>query len=294
MTTHAIIAGNNRCGTTTCYYGLAGHPQIFAPRQKEINFFLRDSAGNLPTWCVEHDLRVPADYHAYRALFVKARPDQVTLDGSPNYFRDHSTAVRIYNEEPCAHIILVLRQPVDQVFSVWKVQEEAQPLSTLNRFITELETSSTLPWFGYHGLHLSNYLKVFSRKQIHVGFYDTLTADPDTFFREIFDFLGVDSNHQVKPLHVNRSGAPTVALYRLLTRSERTKHLARSILPRALLHKTLNAYHSIRNINTQNNGLKLPAELRAELTERFYRDDIRLLEDQLGCNLSHWLSGEQW
>ena len=38
-----IIAGASRSGTTSLYYYLSEHPQIFMPKQKELRFFDKDS-----------------------------------------------------------------------------------------------------------------------------------------------------------------------------------------------------------------------------------------------------------
>lgn len=107
-----IIAGAQRCATTSLYRMLSQHPDVNGPAMnKGIHYF--DTAS-----------RFKNGMKFYRGHFPMIRPGgtsrKITGEGSP-YYMFHPLAIpRIAASLPQAKIIIMLRDPVERAFSAYK------------------------------------------------------------------------------------------------------------------------------------------------------------------------------
>jgi hypothetical protein len=69
----------------------------------------------------------------------------------------------------------------------------------------------------------------------------------------------------------------------------RSRASAVTTLPDRAFRGLARLQHSVRSANLRRDA-ELPADLRRQLTERFYGEDIRALEKLIGRDLGHWLS----
>lgn len=106
-----FLVGAQKAGTTSLQALLVKHPDVLAPRTKELAFFHRDPEYSLG---VEHYLR---NFPIGRAL----RRRKVTLDATPAYLYYPECPLRIHNFEPEARIIIILRDPIERAFSAWNM-----------------------------------------------------------------------------------------------------------------------------------------------------------------------------
>jgi hypothetical protein len=112
MTPDFLIVGAQRCGTTSLFRYLAGHPQVMPPLwHKGVHFFdmnydrgMRWYAGHFPVERIAR-WRAPDD----------GRP--VTGEASPYYLFHPCGAARIAHDLPDVRVIVMLRDPVERAFS---------------------------------------------------------------------------------------------------------------------------------------------------------------------------------
>jgi hypothetical protein len=94
--------GAQKAGTTSLHHMLAGHPDVFLPPAKELQFFsLHHRQG--PEW--------------YQAQFEHAQPGQVCGEISPYYLFHPLVPQRIRALLPHARCIALLRDPVERCLS---------------------------------------------------------------------------------------------------------------------------------------------------------------------------------
>lgn len=119
-----IIAGAQRCATTSVFRMLSEHPQVHAPLlNKGIHYF--DTA--------EHYAKGSSFYLGHFRLRRPWRSDAVTGEASP-YYVFHPLAIsRIANDIPGAQVVVLLRDPVERAFSAYK-QEFRRGFETLPSF----------------------------------------------------------------------------------------------------------------------------------------------------------------
>jgi len=102
-----IIIGSPKCGTTSLYYYLGLHPEIFMSREKELNFFME-----------ERNWRRGLDW--YRAQFETSRSVSVWGEASPGYTHHPifpGVPRRMHSVVPRARLIQIVRDPMKRHLS---------------------------------------------------------------------------------------------------------------------------------------------------------------------------------
>jgi Sulfotransferase family len=292
---NAFLIGARRSGTTSLAATLGLHPQVFVSSPKETHFWTRNRHGDLPDWLDATARRVaPRDLSEYEALFTYARPQQrVRLDASTSYLEDHGAAIRIARIVPDARIICMLRQPVDQAFSIFVTWHGGQVPDDhpIERFVAAMVRPPMQYPLSEHGLysrHLLPYFDAFGPEQIRVILYEDLIKWPDQELQALLDWLGIDPTIFL-PLHrLNASGAAAVpALQSILARNSWLKHALRRNLPISIIRTLTRWHHWVWSANVRPARV-VPPTLRAELTDRWYSEDINRLERLLMRNLDGW------
>jgi Sulfotransferase domain len=103
-----LVIGGQRCGTTSLFRALMGHPQIRRPvMHKGVNYF---------------DLNYPSGEAWYRGHFpMRDADDRTKVFDSSGYYMFHPMAAeRIAEDLPGIKIIAMVRDPVERAYSAYK------------------------------------------------------------------------------------------------------------------------------------------------------------------------------
>ena len=302
-----LVIGAPRSGTTMLHYSLAQHPEIFVSPNKETNYFLFDSGGAPPSASDERHFKI-LEYHStktldeYAALFARATDKHRAVgEASPGYLLFPEVALRVKARLPEAKLVAILRQPVEQAFSFYLLRSRGRvPDDRLSdAFVADLKAGASWPGgqrgglpiaeYGLYHRHLSSFFEHFARSQIKVTLLDDLKQDGAAFFADLFRFLDVDDSFRPDLSHrYNETGTPrSAAVHRLLSGSHHLKRWLRDMLPPSAFNRLGRLQHRVRNANLRP-GPRLAPELRRQLTEELYAEDIVSLEKLLGRDLSRW------
>ena len=142
-------------------------------------------------------LLFPRDDNWYFSLFADGK-DKVTGDITPLYYQLPDQEIQhIRDILPELKIIILLRNPIDRAWSKAKMnlcQHQSRKLKDVsneefyNNFSKEYEQ---LP--SYVAL-INNWKQYFPAKNIYIGYYDKLVAQPSLLFDEICNFLEIEPN----------------------------------------------------------------------------------------------------
>lgn len=216
---HFILIGAPKCGTTSVHSMLAEHPDVFMP-QNEIFFFDVDDVITHPDFFVHRDRMSFHDYDAdfdsylawYRSLFSAAKPGQRIGEDTTTYLFSPDAPRRIAELLPDVRLVALLRDPVDRAYSqYWHNVRAGRHTVSFERVLRTNPTA--LLAHGFYAEQLARYRGFFDAGQMHVLFFEDLTADPPAEIRRICEFLGLgeppssDSESQHRnparpPLHV--------------------------------------------------------------------------------------------
>ncbi len=280
-----FLVGAAKAGTTSLFYYLTQHPAIFIPDIKEPHFFSEFPQPRAPVFnSIEEYLR----------LFRDCDDDCLAGDASTSYLYSHEAARRIFDLQPQARIIMVLRNPIDRAYSFyWHNRREfAEPLSFEDALRAEQERIADNAPFRFHYVksgryfeQVRSYLDTFGRARVKVCLFEDLEADSESLCREIFTFLGIPDHSVNTAKRFNPSG-PTRS--RLLDRVLAPQFPARTLLRTLFPAFSRRAKYRLLNLNVKNPPPMAP-RTRAHLSDVF-REDIERLEELVGRDLSHWLS----
>jgi hypothetical protein len=293
-----LVIGASKSGTTSLYYYLQQHPDVYMSPVKEPRFFALEgrkldfrgpgAQERINRWAV-------TDIEEYRALFEGVEGEKAIGEASPTYLHSPQAPGRIKHYVPEARLIALLRNPVQRAYSAYvqHVRDGREPLSFSEALREEegrLRDNWSPGWgykrIGFYHRHLKRYYEMFGEERIKVYLYEELSEDPVGVSRDIFRFLGVDDAFEPDTsLRHNPSGIPrSRALLGLVKRPNAVKSALKPLLPGGVRKRI--------SVNVQNWMLEkappLPEEARGELAEA-YREDILGLQDLIGRDLSGWL-----
>lgn len=200
-----FLVGVPRCGTTFLYHHLRVHPGVFAPRLKEACFTcagLDPGVGRGSTFWIHDAAR-------YFALFAAARGDQLVGEGCTYNIYWPAAPERIQELNPAARILVVLRDPIEQMRSAHalKVLTGDMPWDDFGHAIRaqarmRLGRPGLPRSFADYDLRdkatvsagLAGFMATFGRERVHVIAADEMAADPATVYRDTSQFLGIDAS----------------------------------------------------------------------------------------------------
>jgi len=285
-----FIIGAPKSGTTALANYLSDHPSLFLPKN-ECNYFCFD-VYNPPRY---------SSLDEYLGLFTCEKP-YVTVAGEKSVWYLYSTEAvsHIHTFNPEAKYIVMLRNPTDMVYSLhsqllvtraetessferaWGLQttrQQGKEIPPHNKGAKRLFYGSV----GLYGEQLSRVYNTVRRKQVLILFFEDFATNTHNVYEETLRFLGIESDEReyfptINPNERLRSPLLSDVIHTLRhLRSALGIRIPPGISP---VLKRLNTYPVARkpmHPHTRNNLID------------YFKDDIRLLQDITGRNLSQWL-----
>ena len=244
-----LIAGTNKSGTTSLFYHLSAHPDVFGSNPKELKFFTNQSV----------ERGVP-DFETYLRHFEDGRDTRYRVEATPSYFAGGAgTAEAIRERLGPISIIVVFREPVDRLRSFYRAQRSAGNIPQTMGFGDYVEVCMAGPqpdprWFGAHHVAAGAYDAFYADWHRSFGgrvlpvFFERLIADPHAETERICTWLGID----VTPLATRRfaNENPSVAhrsdtLHRLARRFTSVGRQGKAPIPPNLKRRLRKIYTAI-------------------------------------------------
>ena len=267
-----ISVGPPRTGTTWLYRALSG--RVGLPRDtKETDFFSDHYARGID-W--------------YLDFFRDCEPGLPIGEISPNYFAAPQTPERIASNIPGCHIICTLRDPVDRLYSFYRLMRH----NGWTRLTMEEVAESYGPAIeaGRYVHHIGRWRELFGAGRVLVLLYDDLETAPQRFLDTFCEFIGIapialeDSPLLNKRVNSVTRGPRSALLAKRAYKLQRWLEARHANLAIALLRKA-----GVWRFSFRGGGEfgPLDHELDRRLRERF-RPEVEALEAMLGRDLSAW------
>ena len=285
-----FIIGAPKCGTTSLYMWLSGHPNIFMPQQKEPHYFNDD-----------HRQRNIECEHEYLALYRDRQPDHMAIgESSAWYFYSRNAVTNILAYNRNARFIVCLRNPIDMALSLhgellFSGYETLRNFDDAWAAQAERARGRGIPWLCPEpaflqygavcslGSQLRRLCEIAPRKAIVTIVLDDVVRDARAQYRRVLEFLGLADDGR------DSFAAANVA------KERRSCVLARAIEAGAAVKRALGitARLSIVDRIEQANRKpkprpKIATEVRKKLAG-YFAGDVALLSKLLSRDLSHWL-----
>ncbi|MAF09959.1 hypothetical protein CMK11_05855 [Candidatus Poribacteria bacterium] len=279
-----FIVGAPKCGTTSLYRTLRGHPQLYASPRKEPHFFCDVPPPHFR----------PMGPDAYFALFADAPVSSVAYEASTNYIYSAAACGSIRDYSPSSRILVALRDPADRAYSeYWHFRRYGlEPLSFEECVAAdgEREVSRRYVERGLYACHLERYREAFGEDRVHVLLLDDLRRDAANAYAEVFRFLGVGADcHVDGAIRHGRGWAPRwpgagAAYGRLVSDRSPVARVARKVMPRPVRRVSRGV---VSALFTDARVPPMAPDTRALLCHA-YAAEISRLESILGRDLTPW------
>jgi hypothetical protein len=211
-----VIAGAQRCGTTSLHEDLAQHPSVLTPiRRKGVHYFDVSYDRGL-AWYRGH---FPTRRTARRTAREEGAEPVITGEASPYYMFHPLAPERIARDLPGVKIIVMLRDPVERAYSAHAHEFargfETEPFERAldleeSRLSGEAERLRADPYADSHALRHQAYVargryveqldhltELFGRERIHVVDSEAFFTDPEPVFAGVCGFLGLPPTDRI-------------------------------------------------------------------------------------------------
>lgn len=293
-----LIMGPPKTASTSLYYYLSQHPQIFMSPKKEIRFF---------------DLYYAKGLSYYSEFFRECPEEKLAGEASPTYSFLPFVAKRIKKDLPEVKLIFCFRNPVERAFSGWLMRrtkgneilsfrealeenfkQQNRILFSSDNFEEEwlkdqkdlnrknVITLRTYIEASMYAQHLKHYKKFFKTENIQIILLDDLKNDFRKTLSVLFEFLRVDTSvttdikSELKNTYSKNRLKP---LFNLV--GKEMVYKAGKIIPASIRKKLTN----IVNVKETKPAMTMEERIFAY---NIFKDDIEELEKLLNKNLSVW------
>jgi hypothetical protein len=268
MLPNFLIIGAPRSGTTWMEKNLREHPDVFMPKTKELHFF---------------DRHYEKGIAYYESFFENGGGRTAVGEATPDYlhgaYSKNDIPALIHAHLPDAKLIVSLRNPVERAYSRYCNAKARFARNVNMNFEQKLADRPEFVREGMYYDQLQRFYARFPRSSILVLLFDELKADPKSFMRRVYEFLGIREDITTGWEFVRVNQAPGSGL---LAKSQLLYQVSR-VLTRVRAHKTA---EYIR----QRNSIAPPPmsnETRRLLRDIYYEQNCRL-QELVGRDLSHW------
>ncbi len=285
-----LCVGAPKCGTTSLHYILDQHKEICLPRIKETNFFIFD------------DLYERGLTYYFKKYFDSCEHTKLLGEINPSYFAPEQTVERIFKTLGSdIKLIFMFRNPVDRAYSDYWMRvrrglEKYTFLEAINREkercdFSKIETRKFCYLSnGYYAKWLKSFLRFFPVENMFFILFELdFLQNREKTIQELLKFLNVEPNVSLN-LDIKRNSASVqkVKWLRDLVFSDNwLKRGIKKIIKNREVRANLKNF--VEKINsTPYIPPKLSEELKGEIIEKYFIEDIKSLESILKRDLSVW------
>ena len=203
MLPNFVIAGFPKCGTTSLFTWLADHPQVVGSTVKETNYFVDPGT---------HSFRTHANFRdhglaGYEAFFPAETDAKVILEATPQYAYQTTALTELPLIPSRPKIIFVLRNPADQIFSLYKyykgnfnfvdrdmsfskfveLARSQNPAVSRNELLINAFANCD------YELHLKRWMQNIGQDRISIYIFEDMKRDRKHFVQCVAREMGIDS-----------------------------------------------------------------------------------------------------
>ena len=212
---HFIIIGVGRAGTTALYSYLIQHPSVYGTVSEnkktasDIHFFEYMTSTSI-SWYKSH-------FPILLSNLDSKKNSSITGEFTSTYFYHPDVPQRIHQLLPNVKLILILRNPIDKVYSTYYQQFRYGEISTsfeetIESELRRIEIMNKNPGFhsqnpnilnfvsqnilrhGIYADYFEKWFEFFNKEQILILDGDELKSDTKNSLKNVFNFLNIEDH----------------------------------------------------------------------------------------------------
>lgn len=192
-----IVIGAPKSGTTSLYFYLRQHPDIYLPLEKELNYFSSRYDAKIINGPRDVDAlnRGCQSWTKYCQQYASVKHQTAIGDISPNYFYQAAdTGKWIQQRLGTIKIIILLRNPIEKAYSQYMhlVREGRETLDFYQALLAETERCRK-NWANVwryaesslYSQRVKAYLEIFGKPNVKVILFDNLVNHTQSILTEV-------------------------------------------------------------------------------------------------------------
>lgn len=184
-----FLIGAPKCGTTSLYYYLKEHSDVFLPEIKEQHFFSQPEVKD-----TYYDVYFANTLEEYLDNYKDSKSEKIIADISPSYLYYKKSANKIKEFNSNAKVIAILRDPVDRTISHYLMDLRIGYVNKpLNHYLKDKTSNYYKEYIG-NSLYYEKvkyYKESFGDNFLVLSFND-LKHNPKKVMDKVFCFLDID------------------------------------------------------------------------------------------------------
>ncbi|MBN2682085.1 MAG: sulfotransferase [Bacteroidales bacterium] len=303
-----FVVGAAKAGTTSLYYYLNQHPEIYLSPLKEPNFFSTDINPELfsDTYRKNNQLDYKKYFSVkplnklqlsfvreeeyYNLLFEDAKEEKIIGECSTSYLFSNEAAGNIFEYNPKAKILITIRNPIERAYSHYLMALRYGYTSlnfneAINKDINAIKKgwgiSELFIELGQYSQQISRYYEVFGKENVLVLLFEELKNNLEGSLGKTFEFLNV-KGYTVKNSEVQNSAK--VPRFRTLNKffvHSGIKNLSTKMLPSGSKEKLKSALY-------KNAGKMEMKKEDRDFLLRIFETEIKETSVLINKDLSSW------
>ena len=284
MKPNFLFIGSGKSGSTSLYYMLKSHPQIYLPGIKETRFFCGDDLAPFsprPVKSLEEYLKLLENSSGYKAVG----------ELSPEYLGSSQAIVNIKKFSPNVKFLCILRNPYERALSLVRHFQRDEIITQIPQ-VSDLKSNPilyrTLIDEGLYWKHIKNYQDSFPSNQFFIASYQQFVANPSQLLSKIYEFLDCDPNYCPNiNVRANVSGSyHNQFLGKIFTtvRSSRLKRAFQKYAPTPIRDVAANLFTQLVNKSLAPNEVNFDRYTIDFLSQQF-DPDLKKLNQDFGVSL---------
>lgn len=303
-----FIVGAAKAGTTSLYYHLKQHPEVYLCPIKEPNFFSTDikienfsSAYRKRTTFVDNSyfntlplkelqLSFVKNAQQYAKLFQNVTNEKIICEASTSYLYSSEAAKNIFNFNPDSKILIILRNPVERTFSHYLMAVKYGFTSLNFRQAIEKDLATHRKGWGQSELfielslyykQIKRYFDIFPKNQIKIILFDDLIKHQEKTIKEVYNFLSINKQYYTNLDKKNAAEIPKFPKTNKLLTDVGIKQMILKVINNKTKQK-LKSYLFFKKKNQLSQTDKI-------FLLSFFEKDIQKTSKLIGIDLSYWL-----
>ncbi len=308
-----FVVGAAKSGTTSLYFYLKQHPDIFLPPVKEPVFFAID----IVEWaykCRKHIAKFNQEryfsqkklsykhilfikeFDYYKRLYLNTPPGKIAGDMCTFNLFSKIAAKKIKEFNPEAKIIIILRNPVERAYSHFLMMlrdGKTKGRNFLQEVIDDFEKDDKKckEFYieqGFYFSQVKRYIDVFGKERVKIFLFEDFTKNTEEVLKTVFDFLELPFFEVDLSVVFNKSSMPKFPALNAVVKSvKRNISFLSNLETPVFIKRFYNSFFMERSRES------VSLEERKVLL-RIFRKDIIKTAKLIKRDLSRWLMTNEW
>lgn len=299
-----FIVGLPKCGSTSLHNYLQQHPEVYMSFEKEPNYFNTDQIKE----SIDYHNKVIQrfefkDFNKYMSLFNGNFDKKICGESNVSYIFSENAAKNIYNFNPHAKVIIILREPVNFLYSLHsqyllrnnedvKSFNEALGLEKERKKGYNIPKKTLYPSMLFYTdkiqycYHIKKFYSFFSSDQIKLIIFDDFVKNTKEVFHDILTFLNLSNSTNINLKTYNKNEEVKFQFINKMIIDSRIKQLIYNHIPLNIYFKIVPFVKNL--IYTEKTRKPLDIHFKKELM-RNYKHNVVEVSNYLNIDLvSKW------